>query len=79
MGLSYVASFVPSYTYIKREDLLPYKDVIFENLTVKVPNKPEVFLEMQYGDYMQMPPIHKRVGHDLIRWSVNFDLEENEK
>lgn len=76
LGLSYVASFVPSYTYIKREDLLPYKDVQFEQLTVKVPNKPEVFLEMQYGDYMQMPPLHKRVGHDLIRWSVNFDLEE---
>lgn len=76
LGLSYVASFVPSYTFIKREDLLPYRDVSFEGLTVKVPNKPEVFLTMQYGDYMQMPPLHKRVGHDLIRWSANVDLEE---
>ena len=77
LGLSTVASFVPSYTYIKREDLLPYRDVTFEGVPAKVPHKMEVFLEMQYGDYMQLPPIHKRVGHDLIRWSVNFDLEEN--
>lgn len=76
LGLQYVASFVPSYTYIKKEDLLPYRDVRFEGMTVKVPKRPGVFLEMQYGDFMKLPPPHKRLGHKLIRWSANIDFEE---
>lgn len=69
--LKYVASFVPSYTYIKKEDLLPYKRINFSGFSALAPNKPEVFLEMQYGNYMELPPPHKRMGHDLIDWSVD--------
>ncbi len=71
LGLDTVASFVPSYTYIKLDDLLPYKEVEFEGVPAKVPNKPEVFLEMQYGDFMELPMKHQQVGHPLIRWSVD--------
>ena len=71
--LEYVASFVPTYTYIKREDLLPYKRMNFAGFQASMPNKPEVFLEMQYGDYMAMPPEHKRVGHDLIDGIIDTD------
>lgn len=71
MGLDTVASFVPSYTYIKLEDLLPYRDIMFEGVPAKVPRAPEVFLTMQYGDFMRLPPKHKQAGHDLIRWSVD--------
>lgn len=73
LGLHTVASFVPSYTYIRLEDLLPYQDITFEGVPAKVPNKPEVFLTMQYGDFMQLPMKHQQVGHPLIRWSVNTD------
>ena len=55
---------------------MPYRDVRFEGMTVKVPKRPGVFLEMQYGDFMKLPPPHKRLGHKLIRWSANIDFEE---
>jgi len=82
LGLTTVASFVPSYTYIKLEDLLPYQDVLFEGHRVKVPRRPEVFLTMQYGDYLQLPPKHNRVAHKLLRWSVDVKADKenaNEK
>lgn len=69
-----VASFVPSYTYIKTEDLLPYRDGKFEGITVMVPNKPEIFLTMQYGDFMEMPPLHSRNGHVLVRYKADIEL-----
>ncbi len=73
LGLHTVASFVPSYTFIRLDDLLPYKEITFEGVPTKVPQKPEVFLTMQYGDFMQPPLKHQQVGHPLIRWSVNTD------
>lgn len=75
--LEYVASFVPSYTFISRENLLPYKRMKFEDFEVSMLQKPDVFLTMQYGDYLQPPPEHKRLGHDLIDWSVTEGVKEN--
>lgn len=75
LGLTTVASFVPSYTYIKLEDLLPYQDVLFEGHRVKVPKRPDVFLKMQYGDYLQLPPKHNQVAHRLVRWSVDVKAD----
>lgn len=73
-NLHSVASFIPSYTFIRLDDLLPYRDARFEDVACMVPNRPEVFLEMQYGDYMQLPPLHDRIGHALLRWS-DLDAE----
>lgn len=73
LGLTTVASFVPGYTFIKLEDLLPYRDVIFEGVPARIPNKAEVFLTMQYGDFMELPAKHQQIGHPLIRWSVDTD------
>ena len=77
LGLTTVASFVPSYTYIKLEDLLPYQDVLFDGHRVKVPRRPDVFLTMQYGDYLQLPPKHNRVAHRLLRWSVDLKAKKS--
>lgn len=71
-----VASFVPTYTYIKTQDLLPYQDSMFENIQVKVPKRPEVFLSMQYKNYMELPPAHKQNGHVLIRYSAKIESEK---
>lgn len=79
LALTTVASFVPSYTYIKLEDLLPYQDVLFEGHHVKVPKRPDVFLTMQYGDYMQLPPKHNQVAHRLLRWSVDLKGDEQKR
>ena len=68
--LQTVASFVPTYTYIDLKDLLPYQRGMFEGIEVSVPKRPDVFLEMQYGDYMQLPPEHNRIAHRLVRWKT---------
>ncbi|NBH33609.1 hypothetical protein D3Z58_08595 [Clostridiaceae bacterium] len=70
-----VASFVPTYTHIKIKDLLPYREMTFEHLTVKVPYCPDVFLSMQYHDYMQLPPVHRQEGHELIRYSAQIEID----
>lgn len=67
---SYVASFVPSYTMIRKEDLLPYHEVDFAGIKLNMPAKPETFLAMQYGDFMALPPMHKRIGHALLEMGV---------
>ena len=77
-GLSTVASFVPTYTYVNLEDLLPYQDISFEGTSAKIPAKPEVFLEMQYHDFMSLPPLHQQLGHDLIHWSADIpEVKDN--
>ena len=73
LGFDTVASFVPTYTYSKLSDLLPYRDAEFEGIRIMVPNKPEVFLEMQYGDFMSLPMKHQQTSHDLIHWSADVD------
>ncbi len=78
LDLHTVASFVPTYTWADISTLLPYKTVDFEGVQAMVANKPEVFLEMQYGDYMTPPKPHKQVGHDLIDWSVEEEQSEKD-
>lgn len=68
-GFKYVASFVPTFTMVSLDDLLPYQDIDFDGLRLKAPAKPEVFLQMQYGDFMTMPMPHQQLGHDLVWWS----------
>ncbi|WP_350455447.1 LicD family protein [Slackia heliotrinireducens] len=68
-GLEYVASFVPSYTMAKVEDLYPAQRVEFDGIEIMLPKNPEKFLRMQYGDYMVPPYPHQRVGHDLLFWA----------
>ncbi|MGN0332466.1 MAG: LicD family protein [Lachnospiraceae bacterium] len=79
LGLKTVASFVPSYTFIDLEDLLPYQRGIFEGIEVSVPKRPDIFLEMQYKNYMELPPLHMRVAHRLIRWSDGEHGADNQK
>ena len=38
-------------------------DGIFEGLSVKLPSQYQKYLESIYGDYMQLPPVEKRVSH----------------
>ena len=79
LQLKTVASFVPSYTYIDLEDLLPYQRGKFEGIEVSVPKRPDIFLEMQYKNYMELPPKHMQVAHRLIRWSDGKHGADNEK
>ena len=72
-GLTMVASFIPDFTYIDLNDLLPYQRGMFAGVEVSVPKRPDVFLTMQYGDFMKLPPKHQQVAHRLVRWSTWTD------
>lgn len=59
----FVGSFVPTYTMVRRSDLLPYKEMKFAGATLMAPANPEAFLRMQYGDYRRIPLPHERFRH----------------
>ena len=44
----------------KKEDLLPTKELPFENISLSFPNNLEKLLTALYGDYMQVPPPEKQ-------------------
>lgn len=37
----------------------------FEGLKVRIPQNYDVYLKMIYGEYLQLPPVEKRVSHHL--------------
>ena len=49
------------------QELLPTKMLSFENNKYKCPNDYHAVLSRIYGDYMQLPPVEKRVAHSPIR------------
>lgn len=71
LNLKTVASFLPTYTYADINDMIPFEDIDFEGIKVMSLKDGEKFLKMQYGDYTSLPLLHQRVGHDLIRFSVD--------
>ena len=61
----------PSECY--ESDLFPVQKMPFESITVSVPNNADGVLKTNYGDYMKLPPVEKRIGHAPHRMS--FDTE----
>ena len=57
------------------------QEVPFENISVYVPAKPEVYLEKSYGDWHQYPPIEKRKsGHSILFLDLDHSyIDSNEK
>ena len=43
------------------------EDITFEGKIFPVPHMAEKFLEMQFGDYMRLPPPEKRITHNVIK------------
>lgn len=74
MGLTTVASFLPTYTYADVKDMIPYQDIDFEGVKVMALKDMDKFLTMQYKNYMQLPLLHQRVGHDLVSWHVDEEI-----
>lgn len=52
-----------SYPQHKREWIFPTQDIQFENIIVRAPHDYDSYLTELYGDYMQIPPVEKRVMH----------------
>lgn len=47
----------------RRSDILPVRPLLFEGVELMCPSNPDAFLRETYGDYMQIPPVEKRVVH----------------
>ena len=56
------------------DDMLPVKPVPFEDRTYMIMNDPDAYLTIMYGDYMQLPPVEKRVSH--LSGEIIFDARE---
>lgn len=67
------------------DDFFPTKEMDFENIKVAVPSNIHIFLLRFFGNYMELPPVDKRVGHqpyifDLGKYkNINIDFLINDK
>ncbi|EGT3616174.1 LicD family protein [Clostridium perfringens] len=63
--LSYGIEVTAYDNYLEYEDIFPLKEINFENITVKSPNKKEKYLKNLYGEnYMELPKHKDRVFHN---------------
>lgn len=57
---------------VKREYFGTPTPVTFEGLTVFGLQNPDMYLKSLYGNYMQLPPVEKRISyHDLEYCDLN--------
>jgi hypothetical protein len=50
----------------EKNDLLPPKEIVFENELFPVPADYHKYLKLQYGNYMKIPAPSKQVSHSHI-------------
>lgn len=60
---------------VKYEDILPTRAMKFENIEIQVPNNYDEILKQTYGNYMELPPIDKRVNHAPLILKFEEELE----
>ncbi|MEG0408950.1 MAG: LicD family protein [Bacilli bacterium] len=49
--------------FFENDDIFPLKDTDFQNISVKVPNHLELYLEKIYGDWQTLPSQKDRISH----------------
>ena len=72
----YIGEYQTRNEYLKKDVFLPVKKQEFEGEMFNAINKPEVYLEQIYGDYMQLPPKEKRVAHGVLEISLDTTKEK---
>ena len=62
--------FIPSCSWFGnmhlKETIFPLKEIEFEGISLMCPNDNDTYLKDLFGDYMQLPPEEKRVGHSVF-------------
>lgn len=61
------APFVPKYTADEWRNFILAE---FEGHMFSIPENYDALLRRMYGDYMQLPPVEQRVGHQRIKTSI---------
>ena len=76
----YINALGGSYNYLKetnlRSDIIPPKEVLFENKKYFGMNKPDVYLSRLFGNYMELPPMEERLNH--VPKKIVFDVNKEE-
>jgi len=59
-----VTSFFYTVPFVWRtKQIVPVGSIEFEGREYSIVRNPDYFLRVQFGDYMELPPVEKRVGH----------------
>lgn len=76
----YVVSNWPVYSYDKevqiKNDTLEYVDSMFDGVKVRIFKNYDNILKRTFGKYMEVPPVEKRVNHDMNAYWRNIDEEK---
>ena len=68
--IGYASSFPAHNKYLKKEWFRDFVYVDFENNKYKAPIEYDKYLTAQYGDYMQIPPVEKRITHAMEAYRI---------
>lgn len=66
-GMISYCYFLNEHYVFKKELFENTMDVEFEGYNFKIMKDYDEYLRIMYGDYMQLPPIEKRVTHDVFK------------
>lgn len=59
---------------VNKDMILPTKEIIFEDIKVKAPNNPKVYLSARYGNYNLLPKHpNYEIGHESINEHINVN------
>lgn len=61
---------------MERSNVLPTKKITFENKKYYGMNNNDIYLSSLYGNYLELPPVEKRINHKPMR--LSFDAENDE-
>lgn len=53
-------------TYVEEGEIATLTRVKFEDIEALIPKNYDSYLRRQYGDYMQLPPVEKRISHHKV-------------
>jgi lipopolysaccharide cholinephosphotransferase len=53
-------------TFVTKKEMSSLKRVKFEDMEALIPEQYDSYLRRQYNDYMQLPPVEKRISHHKV-------------
>lgn len=63
-------------TVFNYKDFKSYKEVPFEDTVIRIPVGYDEYLQTEFGDYMQLPPMEKRIHHETAIVDLHKSYKE---